>query len=232
MTHPFLRLLHVSKVYPMPGEDVHALKNASLDLSGGEFVSIVGASGSGKTTLLYLLGLLTSPTSGRYEIDGRDVGGLSDRERSAVRAREIGFVFQAFHLLPQLNVLDNVILSTRYAQLNGTSSEVASKARQLLERVGLEKRLRHRPEQLSGGEMQRVAIARALLNAPRLILADEPTGNLDAANGEQIFALLNELSREGRTVVLVTHNHELAVRTHRMVRLRNGEVADVAQAVA
>ncbi len=219
-----LQLGAVSKVYPMPGEDVHALRGVSLDIEAGEFLSIVGSSGSGKTTLLYLLGLLTDPTTGSYFFDGKDTGRFSDRERSALRGREIGFVFQAFHLLPQLTVLDNVVLSTRYGERQGSKRELVGRASELLERVGLGRRMRHRPRELSGGEMQRVAIARALLTSPRVLLADEPTGNLDDATGAQIFSLLEDLSAEGHTVILVTHESDLANRTQRLIRLKDGEV--------
>ena len=223
---PLVRLEDVSKVYPMPGEDVHALDGVSLEIQPGEFLAVVGASGSGKTTLLYLLGLLAEPTSGRYLFDGREVGRLSDRELSRVRGREIGFVFQAFHLLPQISVLENVILATRYSSNGSTTRETSVRAKELLGRVGLGHRLNHHPRQLSGGEMQRVAIARALLGSPRMILADEPTGNLDHANGQQIFALLGELADEGKTVVLVTHQMDLAGGTRRIVKLKDGKVID------
>jgi putative ABC transport system ATP-binding protein len=223
---PLIRLQDVSKIYPMPGEDVHALDHLDLEIEPGEFLAIVGASGSGKTTLLYLLGLLAEPTSGHYLFDGRDVGTLSDRELSRLRGREIGFVFQAFHLLPQISVLDNVILATRYASNGSTAREVSQRAKTLLGRVGLGHRLGHHPRQLSGGEMQRVAIARALLGSPRLILADEPTGNLDHSNGQQIFHLLAELADEGKTVVLVTHQMDLAGGTRRIVKLKDGKVVD------
>ena len=226
-----LRLEGVSKVYPMPGEDVHALRGVSLEVESGEFLSIIGSSGSGKTTLLYLLGLLAEPTSGSYLFDGKDTARFSDRERSALRGREIGFVFQAFHLLSQLTVLDNVVLSTRYAAMNGSARETSTRARELLERVGLGHRLRHRPRELSGGEMQRVAIARALLTSPRVLLADEPTGNLDEASSEQIFELLQELAGEGHTVILVTHEGDLAQRTRRVIRLKDGEVIDESRPV-
>jgi putative ABC transport system ATP-binding protein len=223
---PLLELERVSKVYPMQGGDVHALRSVTLTIPAGEFLSIVGSSGSGKTTLLYVLGLLAAPTAGTYRFAGRDVVGLSDRERSLLRGRQIGFVFQAFPLLPHLSVVDNVVMATRYAGAQGTPREVAKRAAALLDRVGLGHRLRHRPAELSGGEMQRVAIARALLNSPRLLLADEPTGNLDDATGEQIFDLLAELAGEGHTVVLVTHEHQLANRTQRVIRLKDGEVID------
>jgi putative ABC transport system ATP-binding protein len=219
-----ITLQGIAKVYPMPGEEVHALRSISLEINRGEFVAIVGSSGSGKSTLLYLLGLLTDPSSGSYCLGERDVGELSDRERSALRAREFGFVFQAFHLLPQLSVLDNVLLASRYAT-NGAVAEAPREARDLLDRVGLSHRLQHRPRELSGGEMQRVAIARALLSGPSVILADEPTGNLDDTHGGQIFDLLGELATEGKTVIVVTHDLGLASRTQRRVQLKDGEVA-------
>ncbi len=223
----------ISKTYPMPGGDVHALRSLSLSIEPGEFVSVVGASGSGKTTLLYLLGLLTEPTAGAYRLSGRPVGQLSDRERSAIRGREIGFVFQSFHLVPQLSVLDNVCLAARYASNGMSDSAAQRRSRELIENVGLAPRARHRPGQLSGGEMQRVAIARALLTKPPLILADEPTGNLDEATGRQIFDLLEGLTKEGCTVVLVTHEPTLAARTERRIRLRDGaEVNETDQATS
>ncbi len=223
-----IQLESVSKVYPMAGGDVHALRNVSFAVEEGELLSVVGSSGSGKTTMLYLLGLLTDPTSGAYRLNGREVGRLSDRELARIRAQEIGFVFQSFHLLPQLTVLDNVLLSTRYGAVDGASGSAATKkkATALLEEVGLSHRMAHRPRELSGGEMQRVAIARALLTEPSVILADEPTGNLDEVNGEQIFRILRGLTEQGKTVVLVTHDLALADKTDRSVRLKDGEVVD------
>lgn len=220
-----IELAGISKVYPMAGGDVHALRDVSLNIGQGEFVSVVGNSGSGKTTLLYLLGLLTDPSSGSYRLNDRAVEDLSDQQLSAVRGREVGFVFQSFHLVPQLTVLDNVMLAARYAlpESNGLSSKAA---RELIDRVGLGHRTKHRPTELSGGEMQRVAVARALLTGPSLILADEPTGNLDETNGDQIFGLLNALNDDGTTIVLVTHDLQLAGRTKRQIRLRDGEVVD------
>jgi putative ABC transport system ATP-binding protein len=220
---PLIALREVSKVYPMPGGDVHALRNVSLEIDPAELVAVVGTSGCGKTTMLYLLGLLTAPTRGRYELNGRPVQELTDRARSTIRGREIGFVFQSFHLVPQLDVLDNVLLAARYARANGADVGPRS-ARALIGRVGLAARERHRPAELSGGEMQRVAIARALLMRPTLILADEPTGNLDESTGHQIFDLLSSLRDEGRTIVLVTHDTRLAGRAQRQIRLRDGEV--------
>jgi putative ABC transport system ATP-binding protein len=223
-----IELEGVRKTYPMRGGDVHALRGISLELEAGELVSIVGTSGSGKSTLLYLIGMLMEPSQGSYRFDGRELASLSDVERSKLRGREIGFVFQSFHLVPQIDVLRNVLLAARYAQpaTDGQAGRAAleRRATELLERVGLSHRLRHRPIELSNGEMQRVAIARALLTAPRLILADEPTGNLDEDNGNHVFELLSSLQHEGKTVVLVTHDPGLAARTPRCIRLRNGEV--------
>ena len=222
-----IELDRVSKVYPMPGGDVHALRDVTLSIERGEFVSVVGASGSGKTTMLYLLGLLTDPTQGAYRLNGRAVGRLSDRELSTIRGCEVGFVFQSYHLVPQLSVLDNVRLAARYVDgLN--RNDVKRRANELIERVGLAPRIHHRPNELSGGEMQRVAIARALLARPPLILADEPTGNLDEQTSLQIFDLLAGITEEGRTVILVTHEASLADRTQRTIRLRDGRVVDEA----
>ncbi len=221
-----IELDRVSKIYPMPGGDVHALRSVSLSVERGEFISIVGASGSGKTTLLYLIGLLTSPSEGAYRLNDRAVDKLSDRELSAIRGREIGFVFQSFHLVPQLSVLGNIELAARYAGNNSNGADPKRRARDLADHVGLAHRVQHRPNELSGGEMQRVAIARALLTKPPLILADEPTGNLDEATGGQIFGLLEDLTQEGCTVILVTHELALAERTGRRIRLRDGAIDD------
>jgi putative ABC transport system ATP-binding protein len=221
-----IALDRVSKIYRMPGEEVHALRELSLEVIEGEFLSIVGSSGSGKTTLLYLLGLLTDPSEGSYVFGGEDVSHLGDRDLSRIRGREIGFVFQAFHLISQKTVLENVLLSARYGRNGLTSATAETRARSLLDRVGLAHRLRHRPRELSGGEMQRVAIARALLTEPRLILADEPTGNLDQTNGEEVCSLLAELSEDGHTVILVTHDLALADRAGRRIQLQDGRAID------
>ncbi|MEW6744296.1 MAG: ABC transporter ATP-binding protein [Planctomycetota bacterium] len=214
----------VSKVYPMPGGDVQALRNVSLSFEEGEFAAVVGSSGSGKSTLLYLLGLLISPTRGSYRFGGRSMEALPDRERAGIRGKQIGFIFQSFHLIPQLTVLKNVLLGTRYGT-NSNNANLTVRAHELLDRVGLSHRLHHRPGELSNGEMQRVAIARALLGSPRLILADEPTGNLDETTGGEIFELLESLNKDGKTVILVTHNLRLAKRTPKTITLRDGEVA-------
>jgi putative ABC transport system ATP-binding protein len=222
-----IELDQITKSYNMPGGDVHALRGVTLTIDRGEFVSVVGSSGSGKTTLLYVLGLLTSPTHGAYSLSGRPVGGLSDQQLSSIRGTEVGFVFQSFHLVPQLAVIDNVMLAARYCP--GTDgAALRRRAQGLVEQVGLGARIGHRPGELSGGEMQRVAIARALLTEPQLILADEPTGNLDESTGDQIFSLLQSLGERGCTVVLVTHDLALAGRTQRQIRLKDGEVFDEA----
>lgn len=216
----------ITKVYPMAGGDVHALRGVSFSIEAGEMVSVVGSSGSGKTTLLYLLGLLTDPDGGRYQLAGKEVSRLSDVELARIRAQEIGFVFQSFNLLPQLSVLDNVLMSARYSvdPKRFKASSAKETASQLLDRVGLKSRLSHRPRELSGGEMQRVAIARALLTEPSVILADEPTGNLDEENSDQVFGILKDLAASGTTVILVTHDLSLAAKTDRSIRLRDGEV--------
>ena len=220
-----IHLEDVSKTYPMRGGDVHALRSVSLQFEAGEFTSIVGTSGSGKSTLLYLIGLLMEPTQGSYRFDGKELRSLSDMERSKLRGRKIGFVFQSFHLVPQLDVLRNVMLAARYAPTEN-GAPLTERAIDLIDRVGLSHRRRHRPIELSNGEMQRVAIARALLTSPSLILADEPTGNLDEENSHHIFELLESLHEEGKTVVMVTHDPQLAARTPRCIRLKNGEVVD------
>lgn len=208
----------------MRGGDVHALKQVSLRIDNGEFVSVVGTSGSGKSTLLYVLGALIETTEGSYEFDGKSVTTMSDARRADLRGRAIGFVFQSFHLVPQLNIVRNVMLASRYCPYSKSKRELQTKAHDLIERVGLGHRKRHRPNELSNGEMQRVAIARALLTDPRVLLADEPTGNLDRKTRDEIFELMKSLNADGTTVVLVTHESELAQRTPRQVRLADGEV--------
>ena len=212
----------------MRGGDVHALSRISLDIGEGELLSIVGSSGSGKSTMLYVLGALIETTHGTYQFRGKRVDQMADGERAALRGRDIGFIFQSFHLVPQLNVVNNVLLSARY--LSGQSrSDLKKRALELIERVGLGDRRRHRPIELSGGEMQRVAIARALLTKPSVVLADEPTGNLDETNRNEIFELLKTLNQEdGTTVIMVTHDLELAGRAPRQIRLRNGEMQNEA----
>jgi putative ABC transport system ATP-binding protein len=201
---------------------VVALAGVSLEVREGEKLAIMGPSGSGKTTLLSILGCLDRPTRGEHLFDGRRVEGLGDDELSRLRNRSIGFVFQSFHLIPQLTVAENVETPLLYE--GALPAQWRPRALRALERVGLAARADHRPSELSGGEAQRAAIARALVTEPRLILADEPTGNLDTATGEEIAALLDELHARGRTVVIVTHNEALARRAERVVRLRDGRV--------
>jgi len=214
---------NVSKIYHLGGEEIRALDNVSLDIESGEFISIIGPSGSGKSTLMHILGCLDSPTSGTIQLDGVMIHNASPRQLAAIRNRKIGFVFQFFNLLPKLNVLQNVELPMVYAGLS--SRERRKRAERALELVGLENRAKHRPNQLSGGQQQRVAIARALVNEPRIIFADEPTGNLDSHTGEAILELFKELSRQGRTIVLVTHDPEIAAVTPRRIEIRDGRIA-------
>ena len=218
-----LELRNVSKIYHLGGEEIRALDDVSLDLDQGEFVSIIGPSGSGKSTLMHILGCLDSPTLGNVVLAGTDIANASARELARVRNRTIGFVFQFFNLLPKLNVLQNVELPMIYAGIG--SRERRERAEKALEMVELSHRLKNRPNQLSGGQQQRVAIARALVNNPKIILADEPTGNLDTHTGELILALFRRLAAEGRTVILVTHNPEIAAVTPRRIEIRNGKIA-------
>jgi putative ABC transport system ATP-binding protein len=223
-----LELRQVSKLYQLGGEEIRALDNVSLDLNQGEFVSIIGPSGSGKSTLMHILGCLDSPTLGNVVLEGVEIGKASQRELARIRNRSIGFVFQSFNLLPKLNVVQNVELPMIYAGLGGR--ERRERAIKALEMVDLGNRLKNRPSQLSGGQQQRVAIARALVNNPRIILADEPTGNLDTHTGEVILALFRRLAAEGRTVILVTHNPEIAAVTPRRIEIRNGRISDTVDA--
>lgn len=212
----------VAKTYVRGSREVTALEDLTFSVDEGEAVAIMGPSGSGKSTLLSLLGCLDRPTRGEYRLDGQLVSALDDDALSRIRNRRIGFVFQAFHLIPQLTVAENVETPLFYAGV----AEAPSRRRALaaLDRVGLSHRAEHRPAELSGGEAQRAAVARALVTEPRLLLADEPTGNLDSATGEEVAALLQSVHREGRTVVLVTHNESLARRAGRVVRLRDGRI--------
>lgn len=208
--------------YPMGKGVVRALDGVDLDVARGEFVALVGASGSGKSTLLSVLGCLDPLASGRYRLDGEDVSRLSPSDLADVRNRKIGFVFQSFHLLDSMRADENVALPLRYAGV--PKAERTARAREVLARVGLHDRVDHRPSELSGGQRQRVAIARALVTSPALLLADEPTGNLDRASGEAVLALIDELHQEGRTIVLVTHDEAVAARADRRVRIADGRI--------
>ena len=219
-----LELRNVSKIYHTGGEEIRALDDVTLGLNQGDFISIIGPSGSGKSTLMHILGCLDLPTLGNVVLDGIDISKASQRELARVRNRTIGFVFQSFNLLPKLNVLQNVELPMVYAGVGGRARR--ERATAALAMVKLENRMKNRPSQLSGGQQQRVAIARALVNDPKIILADEPTGNLDTHTGELILNLFRELSAQGRTVILVTHNPEIAAVTPRRIEIRNGKVAE------
>ncbi len=218
-----VELRQVSKIYRLGDEEIRALDAVDLDIEEGEFISIIGPSGSGKSTLMHILGCLDSPTHGTIRLDGMMIEKATTRQLAAIRNRKIGFVFQFFNLLPKLNVLQNVELPMIYSGIGG--EERKRRAMASLEAVDLANRSRHRPSQLSGGQQQRAAIARALVNDPRIIFADEPTGNLDSHTGEAILGLFRRLSREGRTIVLVTHDPEIAAVTPRRIEIRDGKVA-------
>ncbi len=219
-----LEMHNIGKVYRTELVETHALRDFNLSVGEGEFVAVTGPSGSGKTTFLNIAGLLETFGEGTYRLDGEDVSGLSDRARSRIRNQKIGFIFQSFNLIPDLDVADNVELPLRYRRLDrGERRERAARA---LELVGLASRTRHLPAQLSGGQQQRVAIARALAGEPRLILADEPTGNLDSLMARQVLDLLEEINARGTTVVMVTHDPELSRRAHRNVHVLDGRVTD------
>jgi putative ABC transport system ATP-binding protein len=217
-----IRTEGLTKTYEMGAEMVHALQGIDLEIRKGEYVAIMGPSGSGKSTLMNLIGCLDSPSAGRYWLAGRLVSDLDDDELAYIRNREIGFVFQTFNLLPRATALHNVELPLIY---NGTPAEErVEKAKQALQRVDLTSRMTHKPNELSGGQRQRVAVARALVNRPSIILADEPTGNLDSATGNEIMALFDRLHAEGNTIVLVTHEHDIAEYAHRIVNIKDGVV--------
>jgi len=216
-----IELENVTKVYRMGEVEVYALNGVTISIKQGEMLSIVGTSGSGKSTLLDVLGCLDRPTSGRYMLDGIDVNRLNDNELAELRSKKFGFVFQDFNLLSRASALANVELPLVYS--GGRNKHV--KAMEALERVGLGPRARHKPTELSGGEQQRVAIARALVNSPSLILADEPTGNLDSASTKEIISIFKELHKDGITVAIVTHEAEIAQQTQRIIRLHDGKVA-------
>lgn len=217
-----IQLDNIQRHYKQGSGTIQALRGLSLRIAPGEFVAIMGSSGSGKSTLLNILGALDKPSAGSYRLNGTEVGAMDDDAASALRSRQIGFVFQSFHLLPRLTVLENVLLPQRY--LPEQDPEAPQRARALLERMGLGHRIDHRPGELSGGQLQRAAIARALLNQPSLLLADEPTGNLDSKSATDVLQLFSELHSQGQTIVLVTHDPNVAAKAQRTILLNDGNL--------
>lgn len=216
-----ITLQNINKIYRTDEIETQALENVNIEIGKGEFVSIMGPSGCGKSTLLNIIGLLDDPTSGNVIIDGTNVAGMKDKQLAALRNSKLGFVFQSFHLIDSLNVIDNVLLPLQYRSMKESEREGLAKA--VLSRVGLSHRMHHRPSQLSGGQCQRVAIARAIVGNPEIILADEPTGNLDSKMGAEVMELLHQLNKEdGKTIVMVTHNEQQAEMTDRIIRFFDG----------
>ncbi|HEY9561001.1 MAG TPA: ABC transporter ATP-binding protein [Anseongella sp.] len=222
MEKPLISLNDIGKKYRIGTEVIHALRSVTLNIRKGEFVALMGPSGSGKSTLMNILGCLDTPTKGSYILNGIDVSRMSDNQLAEVRNKEIGFVFQTFNLLPRSTALDNVALPLVYAGMHKTERE--ARASGVLEHVGLADRVKHKPNELSGGQRQRVAVARALVNHPSIILADEPTGNLDTKTSVEIMGLIEDIHRRGNTIVLVTHEEDIAQHAHRIIRVRDGEV--------
>lgn len=221
---PLIKIRDIGRKYVIGAETIHALKSVSLDINKGEFVALMGPSGSGKSTLMNILGCLDTPTRGEYILNGINVSEMSDDDLAAVRNKEIGFVFQTFNLLPRSTSLDNVALPLVYAGFSKRQRD--EKAQAALESVGLGNRVEHKPNELSGGQRQRVAVARALINDPSIILADEPTGNLDTKTSIEIMGLLEEIHSRGNTIILVTHEEDIAQHAHRIVRMRDGLIED------
>lgn len=220
-----LKMKSISKVYRTELIETHALRDLDLHVGEGEFVAVTGPSGSGKTTFLNIAGLLESPTGGSYELDGDDVSSLSDKARANIRNQKVGFIFQSFNLIPDLNLFDNVDVPLRYRGWKAPRRKQAIE--EMMELVGLASRMSYLPSQLSGGQQQRVAIARALAGNPRFLLADEPTGNLDSLMARQVIDLLESINGKGTTVVMVTHDQELARRAHRNIQILDGQVSDL-----
>jgi putative ABC transport system ATP-binding protein len=222
---PVIRLSEVYKIYQMGSETIHALDGVNLEIFPNQYVAIMGPSGSGKSTLMNILGCLDTPSSGQYILNGNDVSHMDDNELARIRNKEIGFVFQTFNLLPRSSALENVALPLVYAGLN--KYDRIEKAEQTLQSVGLGDRMHHKPNELSGGQRQRVAIARALVNNPSILLADEPTGNLDSKTSWEIMGLLQKLHEEGHTLILVTHEEDIAKFAHTIIRILDGKVSAI-----
>jgi putative ABC transport system ATP-binding protein len=222
MSTPIIQIKNIKRDFALGTETVYVLKGIDLQINKGEYVALMGPSGSGKSTLMNLLGCLDTPTSGSYILNGKQVSEMRDDELAAIRNKEIGFVFQTFNLMPRTTALDNVVLPMVYAGFS--KSERNARATEVLTQVGLEDRMDHQPNQLSGGQRQRVAVARALVNKPSIILADEPTGNLDSKTSVEIMKLFGEIHANGNTVILVTHEEDIAAHAHRVIRLRDGVI--------
>ncbi|OXB00050.1 ABC transporter ATP-binding protein [Flavobacterium pectinovorum] len=220
MANPLIKITDIKRNFVLGNEIVYVLKGINLEINKGEYVALMGPSGSGKSTLMNLLGCLDTPTSGHYVLNGKDVSKMKDDELAGIRNKEIGFVFQTFNLLPRTTALDNVALPMIYA--GHSKSERTVRAQEVLKQVNLADRMDHQPNQLSGGQRQRVAIARALVNKPSIILADEPTGNLDSKTSVEIMKLFGDIHAQGNTVILVTHEEDIAAYAHRVIRLRDG----------
>jgi len=220
MAKPLIQITKIKRDFVLGNEIVYVLKGIDLEINKGEYVALMGPSGSGKSTLMNLLGCLDTPTSGSYILNGKDVSKMHDDELAEIRNKEIGFVFQTFNLLPRTTALDNVALPMIYAGFSKTDRMI--RAEEVLKQVGLADRMDHQPNQLSGGQRQRVAVARALVNKPSIILADEPTGNLDSKTSEEIMKLFGDIHKLGNTVIIVTHEEEVAAYAHRVIRLRDG----------
>ena len=220
-----IHLEKIRRIYEIGNQSIHALDAVDLDIQAGEFVAVMGRSGSGKSTLLNMLGCMDRPDAGGYFLEGKNISAMDDDELSAIRNQYMGFVFQSFHLLPRLTTLDNVLLPRRY-HAEGIRETDRQMAINLLERVDLGDRISHKPNELSGGQRQRVAIARSLINKPKVVLADEPTGNLDSSTSDAIMVLLKELNSEGQTIILVTHEAEIAANAQRQILMRDGKIVE------